>query len=462
MIIPFCSWKHCSLRLFGRAALIVSILLTGAAAHREACAAPPRPNAPAPRHGREIQVIDGNWRFHTDPGQRGELQGWTKTPPSDTTMLRVPSLWSSSGSPNYSGTAWYWREFDVPSRWKGQTLRLRFEAVADHAAVWLNGEKLGEHTDGATPFEFNITKNAHVGATNLLAVRVEGAADTGAGIWQGVLLMAHDEAYIADVFAYAGGVGNLIAEIRLLNTSDHGGDADLDARLVSVKTPDKEIKKTQQNLSLTSNLNVTTLLMNVPKKKIVLWSPGTPSLYYLQLAFHQEKDVLDTTETTVGFREFGWQNGTITLNGIPVSVTTSAPQLSLPVVIATEEDRNAARALLQKMKQNGITVLYLDAPPPTLLTLADEEGLLIVEGARPSLRGEEAANQILQLITRDRSHPSILAWNLRDTGEKAIEQAHKLDSTRFLLAQSGKEAHLWPPHSEVTAPVSPPSGLLAK
>lgn len=431
-------------------------------ASSKGASAPPKPSAPPVRHGREMQAIDGAWKFQTDPNQVGEALGWTKSAPSTAATTQVPSLWTAGSAPNYSGVAWYWREFDVPSRWKGQTVRLRFEAAADSAHVWLNGEKLGEHRDGATPFEFNITKGVHIGGRNLVAVSVDGNARTGPGLWQGVLLMAHDEAYITDVFAYAGGLGDLTAQIRLLNTSEHSGDATLDAHIAAVKTPTRDLKTSQQNLSLTPNLNVTTFVVNAPKKKINLWSPETPALYYLQLAFRQEKDVLDTTETTFGFREFGWKDGAITLNGQPIILVASAPQLEKPVVIATEEDSATARALLKKLKNGGVSVLYLDAPPPALLSLADEEGLLVVEGARPDLKGDEAAREMADLIQRDRSHASILAWNLRDAPEEVRMQARKLDSTRFLLAGTGKAMQMWLPRSEDTTPVAPPASMIPR
>jgi hypothetical protein len=422
--------------------------------------APPRKEAPPPRAGRDIEVIDGAWKFATDPSQNGEKNRWEQTPPGTAITTSIPALWTSEAAPNYAGVAWYWREFETPNGWKGQTVRLHFEAVAERAQVWLNGVRLGDHSGGATPFEFNITKTVHIGAANLLAVRVEGEAKAGAGIWQGVLLRAHDEAYLTDIFPQAGGLGNLNIEVKLLNTSSHSGDATLDARIVAANEPKKDIKKTLQNLSLTPNLNMTNMLTAVKGKKLTLWTPEMPFLYLLQFVFRQEKDILDTDQVRFGFREFGFKDGAITLNGLPFTPVAIAPSLPLPVVIATTDDVQRARELLKRLKSGGVNIVYLEAPPPGLLNLADEEGLLVVVSARSHQAADARANELRELILRDRAHPSILAWSLGESDDKILSSLRSLDPTRFLLADPDADPKLWPPNAAES--FRPPPGLLPK
>jgi len=443
------------------AAIALAMFLVLDAGGAEPAPVPPvRKQAPAPRRGRETKVIDDGWTFCADPSNTGEANGWTKTPPPGTQPIVVPSLWPTGTSPGAATTAWYFREIDPPGSWLGQTIRLRFEAVADQARVWLNGERIGEHSGGATPFEFNITKTVKAGAKNLLAVRVEGNAGRGAGMWQGVLLMAHDEAYISDVFPYGGPLGNLRAEIELTNTSDKSGDSALDARVLEAGGTKKDIKSSGQILSLTPKRNVTTMLVNVSKKRLAPWSPDNPSLYYLELVFHQDKDVLDTTETTFGFREFGWKDGAITINGIALKPKAVSPGLARPVVIASEQDSNAARSLLKKLKAAAVNVVYLEAPPPAMLGLADEVGLLVIEGPRRGLSAAERESELLSLVLRDRAHPSILAWNVNGLGDTVAANVRKLDVTRFTLQKTGAESKLVPPRSDDQQPVAIPTGLL--
>src|SRR5665811_2056058 len=70
--------------------------------------APPRKPAPPARHGRDTKVIDDGWTFRTDPSNMGEAQGWAKTQAAGSQPIPVPSLWTGSAAPGYSGFAWYW------------------------------------------------------------------------------------------------------------------------------------------------------------------------------------------------------------------------------------------------------------------------------------------------------------------------------------------------------------------
>lgn len=406
--------------------------------------APPK-KAPEPvgRKGRENLVIDGGWRFLTDPQNVGEQSNWAQNPPGETKEIPIPSLWTTQAAPSYSGVAWYWREFEPSLSWKTQTVRLRFEAVGDHATVWLNGEKLGQHEGGATPFEFNVTKKLRAGEKNLIAVRVEGEAKRGAGIWQGVLLMAHDEAYLSEVSLATGGLGQLTSSIVLQNNSDVSGGATLEGRVILANKPDKEIRRSTQNLSLTPGRNVTTMLTSVRGKNLHAWSLDTPELYTLQLAFSQGSDVLDTQQLTFGFREFGWKDNSITLNGLPITLKSLAPTFALPIVIASIEDTTRARASFQRLKEAGVTVLYLDAPPPELLHIADELGLLIVESPRSGQSPQAAFAELQTLVERDRSHPSVFAWRLPSADETAIKKIRTSDPSRFFLTGSGGAAKLY-------------------
>ena len=455
------SSRHRQCQVIVASAAITLFLPSAAFAHRPGLgpAPPPRKTTTATRRGRDTKVIDSGWTFRTDPSNMGDNQGWNKMVPLGAAPIAIPSLWTTAAAPGYSGVAWYWLEVDAPDKWSGQTVRLRFEAVADRAVVWVNGQRVGDHQGGATPFEFNITKALKSGAKNLLAVRADGDASRGAGMWQGVLLMASDEAFISDVFPHGGPLGNLVAEVELTNTSDKSGDCSLDARVIAANAPDKTIKSSSQNLSLTPSRNLTTMVINVPKKSLIAWSPDTPALYRVDLSFHQEKDILDTTETTFGFRELGWADSAITINGTAIAPKAIAPEPSQPIVIATEPNRSAARAMLKKLVDAHVTVVYLDAPPPALLSLADELGLLVIEGARRRLTPGDAEQELTDLVRRDRAHPSVIGWNTRDLDAAVASKIRDLDPTRFVITGTGGQSRLTPPHSESAAPL--PAGLAA-
>src|ERR1700730_16671457 len=73
-------------------------------------------------------------------------------------QLHVPGDWNTQRESLlfYEGSVWYERSFDYAKSAKNR-LFLHFGACNYFAAVYLNGEELGEHEGGFTPFDFEIT-----------------------------------------------------------------------------------------------------------------------------------------------------------------------------------------------------------------------------------------------------------------------------------------------------------------
>lgn len=452
------------------ALLLVSLCLS---AHR-ASAQTPQEQPPKPprngkkgapktqaRVGRAIHTLDGTWHFLTDPDNKGVKNGWGQNMPASTQEITVPSLWDTKAAPNYKGVAWYWKSFTVPISWMGQTIRLRFAAVSESAQVWLNGVKLGDHVGGATPFEFNVTHDMKIGQVNLVAVRVEGDAKQGAGIWEGVDVASHDEAYLSDAYPTGDAFGRLTVAIRLLNTSKVEGDATLDVRIVTQDTPPHVIKQSVQYLHVTPGENLTSFLVSIGGRDLTLWTPENPRLYAFQMVFRQDKDILDTAEAVFGFRTFGLNGSDITLNGEKLTLTPGAPLLASPLVLGSPDDAQRAREALERVKRTGVNLIYLNAPPAPLLRLADQVGLLVIEGTRPNLTPQAHLDEIRALVQRDRSHACILGWDLGEVDSGVIQTIRQLDTTRFLLTGSASARTLYAPERSDPSPTPLPQGLVS-
>ncbi len=292
-------------------------------------------------------------------------------------------------------------------------------------------------------------------------MRLQGDPATGAGLWQSVLLLAHDEAYISDSFPQGDSAGNLNVPIRFTNLSAHEGDAALEARLVAVAAPKRELHRATQNLRLTSGSNETLLVTAVRGKLLQPWSPSAPTLVLLQLVFRQDQDVLDTVDTRFGFRTVGVQDGAVTNNGAPVKLSVQAPTLFQPLyVLATPEETARARRLIQGLKAQGVSALYLAAPPSALLNLTDEEGMLVVETTRPDEPDAARIEELRGLILRDRAHPSIIAWDLRGLDDETDRVLRSLDPTRLLLCGPASAPRVWQPDANAQQAVPLPDGLL--
>jgi beta-galactosidase/beta-glucuronidase len=121
--------------------------------------------------------LDGDWHFLADPSGALDLQKLSTA--QYVRPTRVPSSWQSQFADlrDYAGVAWYWRDVNVPPLPTGQVALLRFGAVDYLADVYVNGQKVGTHQGGYTPFEFDITSLLRPGA-NQQRLRVPVAART--------------------------------------------------------------------------------------------------------------------------------------------------------------------------------------------------------------------------------------------------------------------------------------------
>jgi len=111
--------------------------------------------------------LDGEWRFVADPERLFEVGSLPDGDP-----IQVPGCWEAQVPRPYRIiTAWYHRSFEVPGAWRGGTVVLRFGAVMYRCAVWLNGQAVGSHEGGYTPFILEVPADAvRWGAENRVAM----------------------------------------------------------------------------------------------------------------------------------------------------------------------------------------------------------------------------------------------------------------------------------------------------
>src|SRR5271163_141860 len=89
--------------------------------------------------------------------------------------LNIPGDWNTQRESLlfYEGSVWYKRSFDYAKSPKKRVF-LHFGAVNYLASVYLNGEELGQHEGGFTPFDFEITDRLRP-ADNFVVIRVNDA-----------------------------------------------------------------------------------------------------------------------------------------------------------------------------------------------------------------------------------------------------------------------------------------------
>ena len=110
---------------------------------------------------RQIRSLDGQWQFRTDDDGVGEKERWFAMPnlPPPTISMPVPASYNDITQNvsiyRYVGLVWYEKDFYIHNtapRWV-----LRFQAARYEAHVWVNGHPAVNHSGGHLPFEADIT-----------------------------------------------------------------------------------------------------------------------------------------------------------------------------------------------------------------------------------------------------------------------------------------------------------------
>src|SRR6476661_10793837 len=127
---------------------------------------------------RQIHSLAGLWQFQLDP--QGQLKTADLAPDRE---IQVPLPWQAAFGEleNYSGFAWYRRNFEVEPGWLAGEILLQFGAVDYWCEVFLNGQPAGQHEGGYTPFTLAVGKLCRAGQ-NEITVRVYDSAQTGINI----------------------------------------------------------------------------------------------------------------------------------------------------------------------------------------------------------------------------------------------------------------------------------------
>ena len=166
------SWLSQAWRRRVRTALAL-VLALAAASSALAQTSVPRAEFPQPQfERREWQTLNGPWQFAFDDDNVGLQEKWYTGGRTFDRTITVPFAFETAksgiGDTTFHPWVWYRRAVTLPSGWTGRRVLLKFGAVDYHASVWLNGQLLGEHEGGSTPFSFDVTDHLQAGENDLV------------------------------------------------------------------------------------------------------------------------------------------------------------------------------------------------------------------------------------------------------------------------------------------------------
>lgn len=380
--------------------------------------------------GRETTSLAGPWHFTLDLFDEGLRQKWFADEPlpardwerprdydaSAGETIDVPSCWTRA-KPEwryFEGGAWYTRTIsgDAPAG-RPRTV-LRVGAAAYQARVFLDGQCLGSHKGASTPFFVELTPHLRNGATHRLQINVDNRRNAER------VPMHH-----FDWFNH----GGLYREVELLHLPA------VFVRDVALQLlPNRRFDTLAFDVELSDAVDAEVLVeiaelglrVAVPVKAgrtsttfaagPALWSPASPKLYEVVIRCGE-----DVVRERIGFREIRSEGTRLLLNGQALFLKGICVHEDDVVLgkVSTEAD---VRRRFADAKALGANFLRLSHYPhhEHVARIADELGFLLWEeipvywaiAFDHPRTFDDARNQLLELIRRDRNRASVILWGV--------------------------------------------------
>ena len=409
---------------------------------------------------RHCTNLNGKWQVIIDPAGAGDWrQVWKEKKPEKKTdffeysfeggpVFNVPGDFNSQMTElkYFEGTVWYKKSFDYNPD-KNKRLFLHFGAVNYLADVYLNGNLLGKHEGGFTPFQFEITNSVHNGG-NSIVVRVnnqrlkDGIPGLGfdwfnyGGITRDVNLVETDNSFISDYFI----------QLKKHSFNEVQGWVKLNG---AHSRQNVEIKIPELKIVYKSKSDDTGLAEVKFSSGFDLWSPENPRLYKIIIQCET-----DTIVDNIGFRSIEAKGSKILLNGKPVFLKGINIHEENPFRAARAFSESDASILLTWAKELGCNMVRLAHYPHNeyMIRFAEKMGIMVwdeipvyqqVEFSTPGV-SDKMDLMMREMVNRDKNRCGVIVWSLSNetspspSRDRALvnlsDKCRQLDSTRLITS----------------------------
>lgn len=427
-------------------------------------------------------TLNGTWDFLFDDDQKISHQNKIKHWPLKITIPFSPeTIASGINEPGFHPRCWYRKEFFLLPK-DGKKIILHFGAVDSEAEVWLNGEFLGGHSGGYTPFCFDLTPFLNKEGNQVLIVKADddphdltkprGKQDwqevphsiwypRTSGIWQSVWFEEVSETYICKIRCSP-----------LIERWEIG----IEAFIEGVCLEGLEVKVTLKNGDHLLARDTYGVINREVHRRIalsdpgiddyrneLLWSPEKPTLLNLEIELWHKGKKLDHIHSYTALRSVSYNRDRFLLNGRPYYLRLVLDQGYWPESSLTPPSEEAIKKDIQLVKAMGFNGVrkHQKIEDPNFYYWADVLGI-VVWGEMPSAYRftydsvERITREWMELLDRDVNHPCIItwvpfneSWGVPDLAEKAAHQhcvqalyhlTKTLDPTRPCIGNDGWES----------------------
>lgn len=420
--------------------------------------------------GRRTTSLNGRWQYIIDPYELGyynyrwaeDQWGFFRNARpqresdlveyefNDNHTLQVPGDWNTQDDRffYYEGTMWYKKDFADPRTDRNNRLFIYFGAANYESIVYVNGQKLGVHEGGFTPFQYEITDIVQPEG-NFVVVKVDNKRRRDGvptlntdwwnygGITRRVLLIEVPQVYVDDY------------KVQLAR-----GDLDTIAGYVQLRGAEgpREVTLSIAEAGIEQKLTTDAegraeFSIDVPG--LELWSPENPRRYEVTISSGD-----DTVTDLIGFRTIETRGNRILLNGEPIFLRGVCLHEESPILASRAVGEDDARILLGWAKELNCNFVRLAHYPhnEAMVRTAEEMGLLVWSEIPVYwtilFDNEEvyakAEGQLADMIRRDKNRAAVILWSVGNETpvhpqrtrfmSRLARRAKELDGTRLVTA----------------------------
>ena len=389
----------------------------------------------------------------------------TEKQEGDTQPILVPFPVEStlSGIARHTERCVYRRTFTVPKDWsKDNHIMLHFGAVDWEATVFVNGQQVGTHRGGYTPFSFDITAFVYRDTPNELVVQVFDPSQRGpqprgrqsstpsgiwytasTGIWQTVWLEPIPPFHIHSLQIQADYDTGQVKILPKINATHR----DL---TVKIEAFDGEDSVAESYGGCDGPL-----LMQFEKSDIKPWTPDSPHLWHIRVMLFRGETVVDRVGSYFAFRKIETVRGAsgypvVHLNGQRLFLMGVVDQGYWPDGLYTPPSDQAHIMDIRVAKAMGFNVIrkYQKIESERWYALADQMGILVWQDIPSGDNRSPEAQQLFRAELQDMvlsrlHHPSIMAWTIFNEGvgqhntAEYVNLVRRLDSARLITGAGG-------------------------
>lgn len=441
---------------------------------------------------RITKTINSNWTFNYFPDTKLD-ENYIVSDFDDKLWpaIALPHTWSTYETtgdvhpfikyPSERDDTYWWygwgiyrKKFKLDKSLENKNIIVEFDGIQKYCRVYLNGNFIEEHKGGFTSFYADLTANIDWENENILAVAVNGRRNDEyrippmtagnwnvySGIYRDVRIVAKSKVHFPfqGSYKHEGGVfittPEVSSEKAIVNVKSfvkNELEQDVNAKVIhEIFSPSNIlVSKFEDTEKIGAGKIWETEITSKDIKNPQLWSPDDAILYKVVSSVFVNGKLSDQISNPLGFRFFRWdyEKDDLYVNGEKINIKGTNRHQEYPW-LGDAHPKWIAKMDLEDIKYNlGHNFMRLTHYPNDeyLYKLADSMGIIMVEEV-PNIKSidfdEEIQKQnVVEMIRRDRNHPSIFFWSVGNETKDAADSKWVIeeDTTRIVHARKCDE-----------------------